>query len=579
MSALVRRVAPLALLLALAGCGNKPDINAPLAFVPADTPYVFANLEPMPQPVVDQWSQLTREAWPISLNMYRRILDKAQADAPDSVSLKTAHALLDEVSAQVSAGNFEALGIKSSTHMAIYGIGVLPVVRLELADPAKLRAAIARVEAKAGAKLPTAKLGELEYWTLTLNESGAAPATDKTGAAKIPSPLEKVQLLLGIVDQQLVVSFAPATASEGLRKQLFGLTRPAKPLDPASLTALNKRYGYLPYSSGYVDFLRLVDFLGDESDPVRRELAAALGEMPAVDATCKAEVRSIVAKFPRFVAGYTELEPKRMTLHAQLELEPALAKEFAASLVAAPGTGAAAEGLTDFALALPVLKQKSFWLRQAKAVVDKPYACTDLAGLNDSFAKFKQSLDTTIPPPASDLAGLRLQLGKLDFAAGKDKPEFAGKLVVALNNPAGAVAMAQLVLPSLKDLKLSADGKPVALPADVAPASLPPLFLAMDNNALALSAGAGEEAGLGAFLTAPAAAEPVFLRMRITGALYGRLGGMLDTFGALLPAEQRADMDAQKQLFALYEKSIAHIEFSMTANDGGVALRESAEMR
>src|SRR6478752_5005638 len=129
MSALVRRVAPLALLLALAGCGNKPDINAPLAFVPADTPYVFANLEPMPQPVVDQWSQLTREAWPISLNMYRRILDKAQADAPDSVSLKTAHALLDEVSAQYSAGNFEALVIKSNTHRAIYGSELLAVVR------------------------------------------------------------------------------------------------------------------------------------------------------------------------------------------------------------------------------------------------------------------------------------------------------------------------------------------------------------------------------------------------------------------------------------------------------------------
>lgn len=575
MSVLVRRVAPLALLLALAGCGSKTDPNAPLAFVPADTPYVFANLEPMPQPVVDQWSQLTREAWPVSLNMYRRMLDKAQADAPDSVPLKTAHALLDEVSAQISAGTTESLGIKSSTHMAIYGIGVLPVVRLELADPAKLREAIARVEAKAGAKLPTAKLGEFEYWTLTLDKAGAA-ATDTTRSA---SPLEKVQLLFGIIDQQLVLSFAPATASEDLRKQLFGLTRPAKPIDPASLTALNKRYGYLPYSSGYVDFLRLVDFLGDETNPVRRELAVAFGDMPAVDATCKAEVRSIVAKFPRFVAGYTELEPKRMTLHAQLELEPALAKDFAASLVAAPGTGAAAEGLTDFALALPVLKQKSFWLKQAKAVVDKPYACADLAEFNESFAKFKQSLDTTIPPPASDLAGLRVQLDKLDFAAGKDKPEFAGKLVVALNNPAGAVAMAQLVLPGLKDLKLSADGKPTALPADIAPASLPPLFLAMDNNALALSAGAGEEAGLGAFLSAPAATEPVFLRMRLTGALYGRLGGMLDTFSMLLPAEQRSDIDAQKQLFALYEKSIAHIEFSMTANDAGVALRETAEMR
>ncbi|WP_257386651.1 hypothetical protein [Tahibacter caeni] len=558
MSALVRRVAPLALLLALAGCGSKPDANAPLAFVPADTPYVFANLEPMPQPVIDQWSQTTREVWPISLTMYRRLLDKAEAEAPNAVPVKAARALLDEVSGHVSAGTTEALGIKGSAHMAVYGVGVLPVMRLELADPAKLRAAIARVEAKAGAQLPTARLGELEYWTL---------------------PIEKAQLLLGIVDGQLVLSVAPAAASEDLRKRLLGLTRPAKPLDPASLAALNKRYGYLPYSSGYVDFVRLVDFLGDETNPLRRELAGTVGDMPPLDATCKAEVRSIVAKFPRLVAGYTQLEPKRMTVHAQLELEPALAKDFAASLVAAPGTAAAAEGLTDFALALPVLKQKAFWLKQAKAVVEKPYACAELADLNEGFAKFKQSLDTTIPPPASDLAGLRVQLSKLDFAAGKEKPEVAGKLVVALNNPAGAVAMAQLVLPALKDLKLTADGKPVALPAGLAPPPVPPLFLAMDNQALALSAGAGEEAGLSAFLTAPAAKEPVFLRMQLTGAMYGRFGGMFDAMGALIPAEQRADLEGQKQLFALYEKWFARIAFTLTANDAGVAMHETVEMR
>ncbi|MBN8740870.1 MAG: hypothetical protein BGP24_13945 [Lysobacterales bacterium 69-70] len=558
MSVLVRRVAPLALLLALAGCGSKTDPNAPLAFVPADTPYVFANLEPLPQPVIDQWAQTTREVWPISLNLYRRMLDKAEAEAPDSVPLKAARALLDEISGHIAAGTAEALGIKGSTRMAAYGIGALPVLRLELADPAKLRAAVARVEAKAGAQLPKAQLGALEYWAL---------------------PLEKFQLLAAIVDQQLVLSIAPAAASDDLRKQLFGLTRPARPLDPATLTTLNKRYGYLPYSSGYVDFVRLVDFIGDEADPQRRELAAAFGGMPAMDATCKAEVRSIVAKFPRFVAGYTRLDPKHMAVHAQLELEPTLAKEFAASLAAAPGTGAAAEGLTDFALALPVLKQKSFWLKQAKAVVEKPYACTELAELNASFAKLKQSLDATIPPPASDLAGLRLQLSKLEFAAGKDKPELAGKLVVALNNPAGAAAMAQLLVPSLKDLKLTADGKPVALPADLAPPPVPPLFVAMNDRALALSAGAGEEAGLGAFLTAPAAAEPMFLRMQFTGAMYGHLGSMFDAMAPLIPAEQRADIDAQKQLFALYEKWLERIEVTMTANDGGVALRETVEMR
>ncbi|HSX60304.1 MAG TPA: hypothetical protein VLF18_08905 [Tahibacter sp.] len=565
MYAYARRVVPLALLLALAACGKKPDADSPLAFVPADTPFVFANLEPTPQPVLDEWSAMTREVWPLSLGMYQRMLDKvektdADAGGAGSAATKAARAVLDEVSAHVKAGTTEQLGIKGSTHIALYGVGALPVARLQLADPDALRAAIARIETKAGAQLPKAKLGDLEHWALTA---------------------EDMQVLIAISGKHLVMTLAPAKASEDLRKQLLGLTRPAKAFDVENLTTLNKRYGYTPYASGYVDVVRLVDFLSDETNPIRRELVGSTyGEgLPAADAACKAETRAIAAKFPRFVLGYTELAPKRMTIHAQLEIEPALAAEFAASLGGAPGTGTKSEGLVDFALALPVLKQKTFWLKQAKAVVEKPYACADLASLNESFAKMKQSLDTTIPPPASDLSGLRVTLNKLDFASGVDKPDIAGKLVVALNNPAGAVAMAQLALPTLKDLKLAPDGKPVALPAGIAPASVPPLFLAMNDRALAISAGAGEEATLGAYLAAPAAAEPVVLRMHFTGAMYGRLGGVFDVMGPLIPEEQRADMDTQKQLFKVYEQRIDSAEVTVTAKNDGVAMLETIVTR
>lgn len=553
-----RRIVPLALLMALAACSKKPDADSPLAYVPADTPYVFANLEPTPQPVIDQWSQMTREAWPLSLGMYQRMLDKAEAQ--DAAAVKAARAVLDEVSVHVSAGTTEQLGIKGSTHAALFGIGILPVARVQLANPDALRAAIARVEAKAGAQLPKAKLGDVDYWAVTI---------------------DKVQLLMAIIDRQLVLSAAPAAVSDDVRKQLLGITRPGKAFDIEKLVTLNKRYGYTPYSSGYLDMVRLVDFLGDANDPLRRELSGAVfGEvLPDMDPTCKAEARAIAAKFPRLVLGYTELAPKRMTVHFQLEMEPTLAKDFAASLVAAPGTGTKSEGLVDFSLSLPVLKQKAFWLKQAKAVVDQPYACADLAELNEGFAKFKQSLDTTIPPPASDITGLRMMLSKLDFAAGMEKPEAAGKIVVALSNPAGAVAMAQLALPGLKDLKLTADGTPVALPATLAPPPVPPLSLAMNDRALAVSAGAGEDATLSTFLNAPGASDAIFLRMHFTGAMYARLGGMFDVMAPLIPADQRADIDTQKQLFKVYEKWIDSAEITMTAKNDGVSLLETIVTR
>ena len=43
----------------LVACGKSQDSSsdAPLAFVPADTPYVYANLEPTPAAVIEQWSR------------------------------------------------------------------------------------------------------------------------------------------------------------------------------------------------------------------------------------------------------------------------------------------------------------------------------------------------------------------------------------------------------------------------------------------------------------------------------------------------------------------------------------------
>ncbi|TDR39718.1 hypothetical protein DFR29_115108 [Tahibacter aquaticus] len=557
MPALARRLTPLALLLALAGCGSKPAADSPLAYVPADTPYVIANLEPTPQAVLDQWTAMTKEMLPISLGMYQRALDKI--GSADSTGVKAARALLDELAQHMAQGSLAPLGLSGSAHVAIYGIGLLPVMRLELADPAALRAAIARVEAKAGAPLPLAKLGELEYWSLQA---------------------DKAVVLMAISGKHLVLSIAPAKASDELRKQLLGVTPPKNSLDPAKLEELNKKYGYTKNGSGYVDFVRLTEFLSNDSDPLRIELATALGEAAPrpLDPTCKAELGAMAAKLPRLAMGYTELAAKRMTLHAQLEMEAVLAKDFTTAWAGAPGTAGAAEGLFDLAVSLPLLKQKSFWLKQANAVAAKPWACTQLAELNQTFAQFKQSLDTTIPPPASDLTGLRLVISRFSMDAAKPVPEFSGKLLLGLTNPGGALAMGQLTLPSLKDLKLLPDGKPVALPADTIPMVEAP-HAAMNDKALALSVGAGEEASLAAFLAAAPVGEAKFLRVHFTGDMYGQFGSLFDKFSAFMPEDQRGDIESQKQLFAIYQKTIKFVDISLVANAGGVAFYETGELK
>ena len=143
-----------------------------------------------------------------------------------------------------------------------------------------------------------------------------------------------------------------------------------------------------------------------------------------------------------------------------------------------------------------------------------------------------------------------------------------------------AVGMAQMAVPQLKDLTITIDGKPVALPASLLPASaqLPPMWLAMTDKAIALAAGQGSEATLGAYFAAPPSTTPVFLRLHFTGALYGLLGKYADLMQAAMPAEQKARFAKQTELFSLYEKMIRAGEFTFEANANGIGLRETVDL-
>jgi hypothetical protein len=554
---MLRRALPFALIAVLSACGKKQDATSPLAFVPADTPYVFANIEPVPQAVRDEYVAVMKPMWPTMLGMYTRLADEAKGLTDEQ--RKIVRAILDEVKTFAEKGSGEDAGFTGNAHFALYGVGLVPVTRWELADPAKLRATVARVEEKGGAKLAVGKIGDQEFWHVGN---------------------DKVAVVVAIIDKHLVATIWPTNASDDLKKRLLGLVRPDKNLgDAGALAKFNGDNGFLPYGTMLVDAVRIVDVAtSGDADPVMREIFAADGKPPPqVDATCRQEFLDIAKKFPRLVAGYTVLEPKKMDMVGRIELEPALAKDVAAALGAAPGSAGPTEGLMDVAFSLPVLKFKDFLLKQTKAVVDKPYACTHLADLNQGYAELNQKLATTIPPPASDLTGLRMSLSKLALGKEGAKPDVSGKVLVGLANPMSALAMGQLASPQLKDLKIAPDGKPVALPAGLVPGEVPPLFAAMNDKAIALSAGAGEDATLSAWLTAAPASEPVFFRMYFSGSLYGQFGEWTKTFAAFMPEAQRKDIDDQRALFAIYEKWIRGIEIRLTAKSNGIEIFERFE--
>jgi hypothetical protein len=260
-----------------------------------------------------------------------------------------------------------------------------------------------------------------------------------------------------------------------------------------------------------------------------------------------------------------------------MEIDGSIAAPLAAALNAAPGTGAPGDGVFDISLSLPVLKLKDFWIKQADAVAAKPYTCPHLTSLNQGFADSKAKVDVTVPPPFSDFTGVRFALDKLDMKQGSPVPDVFAKFAMRTSNPVAVLAMAQLAVPQLATIKVQPDGKAVLLPAGIVPMSTQPIAVAMTSDTIGLSSGAGEDATLGAFVAAPPAKDPVFLRFHFTGQFYKLMADMMDKAAAALPPDKQAQLAAQKKIFASYEQMFKFGDMTFTATPTGIAFHEIVE--
>ncbi|MEO7200613.1 MAG: hypothetical protein ABIY56_10420, partial [Dokdonella sp.] len=357
-------------LLLLAACGKTAaDKDAPLAFVDADTAFVYANSEPLPAATLKKWDGNVQQVWPLMIAMYDKSLgdlESAQEADPDVITpvpVRVLRALLEEFRHRDSFAKWAEIGLDPSGHGAFYGVGMVPVLRVELSDTTAFRAMIARIETASGSNMIASKVGEQELWLL---------------------PGDKMQGLIAIQGNHLVASLLPTTADDALTKRVLGLTRPATSLqEDGAFATFNKGEGYVAYGSGWIDFGRLVGLI--DNDPGYRAFAQLMGDVPALDAECRADLETVTRHAPRLVFGYTALSPQRIDGSSRLELDATLAA--AVQTLASPPAGSAAaagDALYDMSLSLPVLKYKQFLLDRANAILAEPFRCAALASWNES---------------------------------------------------------------------------------------------------------------------------------------------------------------------------------------------------
>jgi len=487
-------------LITMAACSKSEDAaavavsetrNSLFAYVPVDTPYLAGNLQPPSDEVIDTFLQRFQpvlDSVQTELQQARQTIEAKSNDGSQipskqqdhDMGIQLMHAVLMELDGKLNRPGLESMGFDLQSHKVIYGMGAFPVIRLGLSDAGALRETIMRVLANAGISAAELNHQGVSYWRLIDEEDTQEPAG----------------LYVSILDDHLAVSVFPPTAEAQLLPAFLGLELPKDSNAAARLAELNAKHGYTAFGSGILDLDKLLDEFINPDTILSRTLAAS-GEFDPATMTpeCTTEIRGIVSNTPRLTMGVTELTTASIGIQYRVETAQALAQQLGGLVAEIPAANPLSDRILEFSFGMRFGAVRDFLREKAAAVMEAPFQCEHLQDINQSANEAFTQLNQPMPPFVNNFRGLRLSLSEIIM--NDSIPEnVRGMAAVHVEQPEMFVGMAQMFLPDLSGLTLVPGEPPVQLPASMIPVPGVIAFAALSEEAIGLSLGEGEQAGL-----------------------------------------------------------------------------------
>ena len=509
---------------ASAASNNSADL---LKYIPADTPYVIASTEPLPPALADKLEPTVDEI----LKAYQRVLRHVMAEQLVKMSTEEGGAedaeqfrgLMEEVLGLMSIEGIRGAGIERESAFAFYGNGLMPVLRLELSDPALFDAAVSKIEEKAGETLLAGEAKGTSYKYVNA---------------------EKINLIIATLDDQVVITVVPASFDEGQVALALGAKTPRKNLKKSkALRAIGKEYGLSGYLTGYVDTERLAGIFAGKTTDQDDEFFAAAGETPAaITDVCASEIMEMAGIAPRIVFGYTDVSSEQVKSAMIVELREDIAAGLATIPAAIPGLGTDPGGLMSLGFGLNPMELRNFYEARLDAIEAEPYECDKFAELQAGVAKGREALNTPLPPVVYSFRGFVANIADiqgLDFSSSTAPETIDASILIAVENAESLVMMAAMMDPQIAALNLLPDGKPVKLELAQLAEFAGDAFAALSTDALSISLGEGAETNSADMLVADSAEPAPFMSMNMDAARYYSM------VGEAMSQEPASDEEAQ----------------------------------
>jgi len=475
-------IAAILAVLATAGCGDSeteaPDRGEPrsatapgsatnrfLASIDADTAYLYANLDRLPEAIVDKaWAMNDANA-----KGNEAIFDALAEDDEFSPEMV---ALIEEMKALLTREGWEAAGLHANPLYAFYGVDLMPFAEFELSDGAAFSQLLARVEANLEQPVERRDIEGVEVlWFELADGFGVAMQHDQDSVTAALIPEDATMLA-----------------------RVAGQYEPADAMSREVLEAFNGEIGFSNYGSGFMNWQRMVNALLTGKTALnrmmqtseQRETLASVIENPA----CVAEYQAVTDALPRMVFGYTRMTETHADFLARQETSETLAADLAPIAQAPVSTDRELSGLFNFGLAFDLVAGREFARGLVDGWVANPPQCPSFEGIANQAPQLQETLNRPIPPVVTNLHGLFLEAESFSFENGM--PTGGGTLSFFMRNPQLLVGMAQMFSPAVAELQLEPGGEPQQVPEGAIPqlqqAQLE-AWLAMGESAIGIAIG------------------------------------------------------------------------------------------
>jgi len=512
--------------------GTASDSNRFLASIDADTAYVYANTDRLPEPVLEK-------AWAMNDASAKSNKEIFEALAEDEEVPAGMAALLEEIEAVLTREGWEAAGLHPNPLYAFYGVDLMPFAKFELSDGAAFSELLARVESNLEQPLERRDIEGVEVLWFEIGEGfGVAMQHD----------MDSVTAAL-IRDDAVMLA------------RVAGQYEPADAMSSDVLEAFNREIGFSNYGSGFMDWQRMVNALmtGDSTinqlmqTPEQRETLSAVIDNPA----CVAEYQAVTEALPRMVFGYTRMNERHADFLARQETSETLAASLAPIAQAPVSVDRELSGLFNFGLAFDIVAGREFARGLVDGWVANPPQCPSFEEIANQAPQLQETLNRPIPPVVTNLHGLFLEAQSLRFENGM--PTGGGTLSFFMRNPQLLVGMAQMFSPAVAQLELEPGGKPQQVPEGAIPQlqqTQLEAWLAMGENAIGIAIGEENVSALSRAVEATSADELMLagrfnfqMLLELVDMAEDALGEMENQEAAMGLAAQRAQYESLAEIY------------------------------